>query len=37
MLGQGYHWNTNAETYYLIGDAMGQAMLRLLAVQTGPH
>ena len=29
--GQGYHWNTNAETYYLIGDAMGQAMKRLLA------
>jgi len=28
--GQGYHWNTNAETYYLIGDAMGKAMLRLL-------
>ena len=28
--GQSYHWNTNAETYYLIGDAMGKAMLRLL-------
>ncbi|QOV91270.1 sialate O-acetylesterase [Humisphaera borealis] len=27
--GQGYHWNTNAETYYLIGDAMGKAMLDL--------
>jgi alpha-galactosidase len=27
--GQGYHWNTNAETYYLIGDAMGKAMLAL--------
>jgi alpha-galactosidase len=27
--GQGYHWNTNAETYYLIGDAMGHAMLKL--------
>lgn len=27
--GQGYHWNTNAETYYLIGEAMGQAMLEL--------
>jgi alpha-galactosidase len=26
---QGYHWNTNAETYYLIGEAMGQVMLRL--------
>ena len=29
--GQGYHWNTNAETYYLIGEAMGEAMQRLLA------
>ncbi len=28
--GQGYHWNTNAETYYLIGDAMGKAMLDLM-------
>ena len=28
--GQGYHWNTNAETYWLIGEAMGQAMLKLL-------
>ena len=28
--GQGYHWNTNAETYWLIGRAMGQAMLGLL-------
>jgi alpha-galactosidase len=27
---QAYHWNSNAETYYLIGDAMGKAMLRLL-------
>jgi alpha-galactosidase len=26
---QGYHWNTNAETYYLIGEAMGTAMKRL--------
>jgi len=25
-----YHWNNNAETYYLIGDAMGIAMKRLL-------
>jgi len=29
--GQGYHWNTNAETYYLIGEAMGRAMLQLLS------
>lgn len=28
--GQGYHWNSNAETYYLIGEAMGRAMLKLL-------
>lgn len=28
--GQAYHWNTNAETYYLIGDGMGKAMLALL-------
>jgi Carbohydrate esterase, sialic acid-specific acetylesterase len=28
---QGYHWNSNAETYYLIGEAMGEAMKRLSA------
>lgn len=28
---QAYHWNGNAETYYLIGDAMGRAMLQLLS------
>jgi len=28
--GQAYHWNNNAETYYLIGQGMGQAMLGLL-------
>ncbi|MFP6904329.1 MAG: sialate O-acetylesterase [Verrucomicrobiota bacterium] len=27
---QGYHWNSNAETYFLIGDGMGKAMLRLI-------
>ena len=32
--GQGYHWNTNAETYYLIGDAMGKAMLGMLATNS---
>ncbi len=26
---QGYHWNSNAETYYLIGEAMGHAMKSL--------
>ncbi len=29
--GQAFHWNTNAETYYLIGDAMGTAMKKLCA------
>lgn len=28
--GQGYHWNTNAETYYLIGEAMARSMLELI-------
>ncbi len=28
--GQAYHWNNNAETYYLIGAGMGKAMLKLL-------
>lgn len=27
---QAYHWNSNAETYYLIGEGMGKAMLGLL-------
>lgn len=27
--GQNYHWNSNAETYCLIGEAMGEAMKRL--------
>jgi len=27
--GNDYHWNTNAETYYLIGEAMGNAMKKL--------
>jgi alpha-galactosidase len=27
--GQAYHWNNNAETYYLIGEGMGKAMLEL--------
>jgi alpha-galactosidase len=31
--GQGYHWNSNAETHYLIGEAMGKAMKRLIGVQ----
>ena len=28
--GASYHWNSNAETYFLIGDAMGKAMIYLL-------
>lgn len=28
--GQAYHWNNNAETYYLIGQGMGKAMLKLV-------
>ncbi len=28
--GQAYHWNSNAETYYLIGEGMGKAMVELL-------
>ena len=31
--GQAYHWNTNAETYYLIGEAMANAMKKLIAVK----
>jgi hypothetical protein len=27
--GQAYHWNSNAETYYLIGAGMGEAMKKL--------
>jgi alpha-galactosidase len=29
--GQGYHWMRNWETFYLIGKAMGDAMVDLLA------
>lgn len=28
--GQSYHWNGNAETYYLIGEGMGKAMCALV-------
>lgn len=27
---QGYHWNCNAETYFLIGESMGKAMTDLI-------
>ncbi len=33
---QGYHWNCNAETYTLIGEAMGEAMKRLLGLPSRP-
>lgn len=29
--GQGYHYNRNAETYYLVGDALGRAMVGIKA------
>jgi len=31
--GQGYHWNSNAETYYLIGEAMAEAMKPMIAIE----
>ena len=34
--GQAYHWNSNAETYFLIGDAMAKAMLTLQSEGTKP-
>jgi alpha-galactosidase len=34
--GFGYHWNCNAETYYLIGDGMGRAMVELLGGPAAP-
>lgn len=27
---QGFHWNRNWESYYLIGDSMGKAMIKLI-------
>ncbi len=33
---QGYHWNSNAETYFLIGEAMGVEILKLVNVGGGP-
>ncbi len=33
--GQAYHWNSNAETHYLIGEAMGKAMLQLTRIIEG--
>ncbi|MDA7881670.1 Ig-like domain-containing protein [Akkermansiaceae bacterium] len=34
--GQGFHYNNNAETYTLVGDAMGRAMISLLDDVTPP-
>ncbi|WP_158279909.1 Ig-like domain-containing protein [Coraliomargarita sinensis] len=33
---QGFHYNNNAETYTLVGDAMGRAMVNLLETDTPP-
>jgi alpha-galactosidase len=33
---QGYHWNGNFETHYLIGEAMGKAMVELLGGPKAP-
>ena len=30
-VGHGHHWFGNAESYFLIGDALGQAMTELLS------
>ncbi len=35
--GQGYHWNTNVETHYLIGEAMGNAMKKLCGTKPPNH
>jgi len=34
---QGYHWNSNAETYYLIGEAMGKAMMDMAGSSSQPQ
>jgi hypothetical protein len=31
--GFGYHWNHSGESHYLVGDAMGKAMVELLTLQ----
>lgn len=33
---QGYHWNSNAETYFLIGEALGNAMVQLIQTPADP-
>lgn len=34
---QAFHWNRNAETYYLIGQGMGEAMLKLMKIEPKPR
>ena len=34
---QGYHWSWNAESLFLIGQAMGEAAVRLMACSSPPH
>ncbi|MFT5904965.1 MAG: hypothetical protein ACI9E1_000554 [Cryomorphaceae bacterium] len=34
---QGYHWNSNAETYYLVGEAMGKSMMELVGSNIKPE
>ena len=34
-VGHGHHWFGNAESYFLIGDALGRAMLRLRGIAAG--
>ena len=34
---QGYHYNHNGETYYLVGDALGRAMVELLGGKVEPR
>lgn len=32
--GHGHHWYGNAESYFLIGDALGRAMVQLIDLET---
>jgi hypothetical protein len=34
---QGYHWNNNCESYWLVGEAMGKAMIDLLKGRVYHH
>jgi len=34
---QGYHYNHNGETYFLVGDALGRAMVELLGGEVEPR